>query len=532
MQSAKVEVVVPHGLKTLLQGVCQAVIESNPDDLPQFFALYFKELVIFQKENPSMDITTLVENLDFSKENGNGGMQDQTLEDMETLFPGEPRQQDKGTDTEEDQLLEDFETEYSSKVTQCPSVPSFTAKSKSSIGLAQVPSAEGPELAYVPAEPAQLAAHVLGNTDSLYSLRDVAISVQNLYEDSQTSENAFIPLEGAAGDASTLPVAEASVEAVRSQPKVWSQSSMPGELVPSDSQAQVSTNYVNQASSVLLGEEPSPPSPLPPSSHAPKEVLQAVPSCNEAEVTSATAAVSLYLNAEQITDAEISPYVEQFPQKIIICMADQTTCLLKIKQPLDARQGSSATALVPSADDFKYQPECNLQHKQNQLSKFVFPAMASSEAGQLPPHCHVWTLYCLTDLSQKSPHSLPHAGAGVSAPIYVMQEACKRENAPPFILVGSNIHNTQDWKPLRGHTMLPPQDAGARKRLTVVPVPVAWPADEEPDLAEETTAMPCTPSVFFVAIPLDDVMSAKKGSPDGDKCTGINALPGSYSTTG
>ncbi|XP_064909426.1 calcium-binding tyrosine phosphorylation-regulated protein isoform X5 [Columba livia] len=308
MQSAKVEVVVPHGLKTLLQGVCQAVIESNPDDLPQFFALYFKELVIFQKENPSMDITTLVENLDFSKENGNGGMQDQTLEDIETLFPGEPRQQDKGTDTEEDQLLEDFETEYSSKVTQCPSVPSFTAKSKSSVGLAQVPSAEGPELAYVPAEPAQLAAHVL--------------------------------------------------------------------------------------------------------------------------------------------------------------------------------------------------------------------AMASSEAGQLPPHCHVWTLYCLTDLSQKSPHSLPHAGAGVSAPIYVMQEACKRENAPPFVLVGSNIHNTQDWKPLRGHTMLPPQAAGARKRLTVVPVPVAWPADEEPDLAEETTAMPCTPSVFFVAIPLDDVMSAKKGSPDGDKCTG------------
>ncbi|XP_065686593.1 calcium-binding tyrosine phosphorylation-regulated protein isoform X3 [Patagioenas fasciata] len=326
MQSAKAEVVVPHGLKTLLEGVSRAVIESNPDDLIRFFALYFKELVTFQKENPSMDITMLVENLDFGSENGNGGMQDQTLDDMETLFPGEPRQQDKGTETEEDQLLEDFETECSSKVTQYPSVASFTAKSTSSIGpagappaegtaqvpsdegLAGTPSAEGPELMYVPAEPAQLAAHVL--------------------------------------------------------------------------------------------------------------------------------------------------------------------------------------------------------------------AMASSEAGQLPPHCHVWTLYCLTDLSQKSPHSLPHAGAAVSAPIYVMQEACKRENAPPFILVGSHIHNTQDWKPHPGHTMLTPQDAGARKRLTVVPVPVAWPADEEPDLAEETAAMPCTPSVFFVAIPLDDVMSAKKGSPDGDKCTG------------
>ncbi|XP_071660291.1 calcium-binding tyrosine phosphorylation-regulated protein isoform X4 [Patagioenas fasciata] len=319
-----------------------------------------------------MDITMLVENLDFGSENGNGGMQDQTLDDMETLFPGEPRQQDKGTETEEDQLLEDFETECSSKVTQYPSVASFTAKSTSSIGpagappaegtaqvpsdegLAGTPSAEGPELMYVPAEPAQLAAHVLGNTDSLYSLRDVAISVQSLYEDSQTSENAFIPVEGAAGDASTLPVAEASVEGVRSQPKAWSQASMAGELVSSDRQARVSTNYVNQASSVLLGEEPSPPSPLPPSPHAPKEVLQAMPSCSEAEVTSTTGVVSLYLNAERITDAEIPPYVEQFPQKIIICTVDQTTCLLKIKQPLDARQGSSATS---SADDFKYQPE-------------------------------------------------------------------------------------------------------------------------------------------------------------------------------
>lgn len=49
MQSAKVEVVIPHGLKTLLEGVSWAVIKSNPDDLVQFFALYFKELVIFQK---------------------------------------------------------------------------------------------------------------------------------------------------------------------------------------------------------------------------------------------------------------------------------------------------------------------------------------------------------------------------------------------------------------------------------------------------------------------------------------------------
>ena len=184
--------------------------------------------------------------------------------------------------------------------------------------------------------------------------------------------------------------------------------------------------------------------------------------------------------------------------------------------------------------------------------------MASREAGQPPPppHSNVWTLYCLTDLrqGQKSPPSLPPAGAGVpysqatlslsrqedqqcgqlsqvSAPIYVMQEESKRGNAPPFILVGSNVQTTQDWKPIPSHAVFAQRDAGARSRFTTVPVPVARPADEETDMAspssnsaEETGAKLCTPDVFSVAIPLDDVMSAKKGSPPGDKHTGINAL--------
>uniref|UniRef100_A0A8D0FTL4 RIIa domain-containing protein n=1 Tax=Strix occidentalis caurina TaxID=311401 RepID=A0A8D0FTL4_STROC len=188
-------------------------------------------------------------------------------------------------------------------------------------------------------------------------------------------------------------------------------------------------------------------------------------------------------------------------------------------------------------------------------------AMASSEAGQLQPHSNVWTLYCLTDLrqGQKSPPSFPPAGAGgpyyqatlspsrgedqqwsqlsqVSAPIYVMQAGSKRENAPPFILVGSNIQNTQDWKPLPSHTVFAQRDAGARRRF--VTVPVARPAAEEMDVAscnsqsaEETGAKPRTAHVLSVAIPLDDVMSAKKGSAAGDKRTGINALAGHITVT-
>ncbi|NXN68207.1 CABYR protein, partial [Himantopus himantopus] len=266
-------------LKTLLEGVSQAVMENNPDDIAEFFALYFQELIAFRKEN------------------GNEGLEEKTSEYTDTLFSGEPKQRDKCTDTEEDQLLEEPDIQYSSKVTQHPSIASSIAESKTPPGSDRASSPEGPELVYVPAESTQLAAHVLGNSDSVYAVRDVATSVQTLHEDSQTSENEFTSVEGAAEDASG--------EAVRSQPGVQSQSSVAGELGPSDSQADVSTNDVNQVSFVPLWEETS-PSPLsPPPSPAPKDALQAVPSCDEAEVTSTVEAVSLCWDDELIMGAQV-----------------------------------------------------------------------------------------------------------------------------------------------------------------------------------------------------------------------------------
>nr|XP_010311104.1 PREDICTED: calcium-binding tyrosine phosphorylation-regulated protein [Balearica regulorum gibbericeps] len=323
MQSSKIRLIVPRGLKSLLEGVSWAIMENNPDDIAEFFAISMSSSPFKKVWHPNLDITELVEKFEFVSENGNEGWEEKRTEYTETLFSGEPKQKDKCTDTEEDQLLEEPDVQYSSK---------------------------GPEPVYVPAEPARLAAHVL--------------------------------------------------------------------------------------------------------------------------------------------------------------------------------------------------------------------AMASSEAGQPPPSSNVWTLYCLTDLrqGQKSPPSFPPAGASVpysqatlslsrgedqqcgqlsqvSAPIYVMQEDRKRGNAPPFILVGSNIQNAQDWKPLPGPTVFAQQGAGARRRLTTVPV--ARSADEETDMAspnfhsaEETGAMPRTAPVFSVAIPLDDMMSAKKGSPAGDKHTGINALAESYGIAG
>ncbi|NXQ85708.1 CABYR protein, partial [Nyctibius grandis] len=219
MQSSKTRRIVPRGLGTLLEGVTEAVMENNPGDIAEFFALYFQELVNFRKGHPNLDITELIEKFEFLSENGNTGLEEETSEYTDdALFSGVPKQRDKCTDTEEDQLLEEPDIQYSSKVTQHPSIASSIAESQSCPESDGASSSEGPELVYVPAEPAQLAAHVLGNSDYFYFVRDVATSVQTLHEDSQTSENEFTAVEGAAEDASAVPAAEASVEAVRSQP--------------------------------------------------------------------------------------------------------------------------------------------------------------------------------------------------------------------------------------------------------------------------------------------------------------------------
>ncbi|XP_010129278.1 PREDICTED: calcium-binding tyrosine phosphorylation-regulated protein [Buceros rhinoceros silvestris] len=166
MQSSEIRLIVPRGLKVLLEGVSRAVVENNPDDIAQYFALYFQELVAFRKGHPNLDLTELVEKFETSSENGSEGLEDETSEFRDTAFSGEPRQRDKCTDTEEDQLLQEPDIQYSSKETQHPSVASSIAESQSFRGSDGSSSPEGPELAYVPAEPAELAAHVLAMTSS------------------------------------------------------------------------------------------------------------------------------------------------------------------------------------------------------------------------------------------------------------------------------------------------------------------------------------------------------------------------------
>lgn len=49
MISSKPRLVVPYGLKTLLEGLSRAVLKTNPPNITQFAAVYFKELIVFRE---------------------------------------------------------------------------------------------------------------------------------------------------------------------------------------------------------------------------------------------------------------------------------------------------------------------------------------------------------------------------------------------------------------------------------------------------------------------------------------------------
>uniref|UniRef100_A0A8C5KV96 Calcium-binding tyrosine phosphorylation-regulated protein n=2 Tax=Jaculus jaculus TaxID=51337 RepID=A0A8C5KV96_JACJA len=184
-------------------------------------------------------------------------------------------------------------------------------------------------------------------------------------------------------------------------------------------------------------------------------------------------------------------------------------------------------------------------------------ALATSEAGQPPPYSNMWTLYCLTDMNQQSrpspppvPGPFPQATLylsnpkdaqflqnppKVTSPTYVMMDDSKKTNAPPFILVGSNVQEAQDWKTIPGHAVVSQSDA--LKRYAAVQVPIAVPADQTfqkptltPQNASPTSGQdgprPQSPVFLSVAFPVEDV--AKKSSGSGDKRTPF----GSYGIAG
>ncbi|XP_045880671.1 calcium-binding tyrosine phosphorylation-regulated protein isoform X2 [Meles meles] len=222
----------------------------------------------------------------------------------------------------------------------------------------------------------------------------------------------------------------------------------------------------------------------------------------------------------------------------------------KLSTPKRTPPSSPPPAAVSS--EFAYVPADPAQFAAQML------AIATSEAGQPPPYSNMWTLYCLTDMNQQSRPSPPPAPGPfpqatlylsnpkdpqflqqppkVTSPTYVMMDDSKKTSAPPFILVGSNVQEAQDWKPLPGHTVVSQSDA--LKRYAAVQVPIAVPADQKfqkhtpnpqngsPPPSGQDVPRPQSPVFLSVAFPVEDV--AKKGSGSGDKRTPF----GSYGIAG
>lgn len=225
----------------------------------------------------------------------------------------EPKRMEKSTDTEEDNIAAPL---FSNKTTQFPSVqaelvsepedasealrgPSKPATPPSS----PVPAAVTSEFAYVPADPAQFAAQMLGNVPSVHSdqseilMVDVATSMPGISEEMLSSK--------------------ATEENVVATPSVCS-GKMVAEQVVSEKSVHVRVGSKAEsptASSFPLQGEQEPPA----CDHASEVPLQA-----DIEVTSTMHIASIY-NDEPVIEGVT--YVEQLPEQIVIPFSDHVARL-------------------------------------------------------------------------------------------------------------------------------------------------------------------------------------------------------------
>uniref|UniRef100_G1M626 Calcium-binding tyrosine phosphorylation-regulated protein n=2 Tax=Ailuropoda melanoleuca TaxID=9646 RepID=G1M626_AILME len=337
MISSKPRLVVPYGLKTLLEGVSRAVLKTNPPNITQFAAVYFKELIVFREGNTSLDIKDLVKQFHQIKVErwSEGTTQEKKAECIKeqvgtSVVSQEPTRMEKSTDTEEDNIAGPL---FMNKTTQFPSVhlemlqepeetPEAARGSSSKPSTPKVmtppssppPAAVSPEFAYVPADPAQFAAQMLGKVASIHSdqsdvlMVDVATSLPLFSDEVLSSE--------AAEDAGEASPAACSAEGATLQ--VLSQTAVRVDLgsIPKGDEAEPAT-----ASSFPLQDEQDPPY-----DQAPEVPLQA-----DIEVTSFIHVSSIY-NNEPVTEGVT--YVEQIPQHIVIPFTDRIASLKENEPPV------------------------------------------------------------------------------------------------------------------------------------------------------------------------------------------------------
>nr|KAF6421832.1 calcium binding tyrosine phosphorylation regulated [Rousettus aegyptiacus] len=312
MISSKPRLVVPYGLKTLLEGISRAVLKTSPQNITQFAAVYFKELIVFREVEKWSEGTTQEKKPECIKES----------EETSTVSQ-EPTRMEKSTDTEEDNIAG---PQFINKTTQFPSVhaelpqePEVTIEAVSGPSTPSTPkiatppsspcpAAVSPEVAYVPADPAQFAAQMLGKVSSVhYDQSDV------LMVDVATSmpvfSNEVLSSEAAEDNTVAASVAYSDERVAR---QVVSQTSGHVDLgsKPKDNKAEPST-----ASLPPLQDEQEPPA----HDQAPEVPFQAGP-----EVTSAIRISSVYKD-EPVTEGVT--YIELMPEQVAIPLPEQAASL-------------------------------------------------------------------------------------------------------------------------------------------------------------------------------------------------------------
>lgn len=256
---------------------------------------------------------------------------------------------EKSTDTEEDNVAGPL---FSNKTTQFPSVhaelqPEETSEgvcgpsSKPATPKATTPPSSPPpapvsaEYAYVPADPAQFAAQMLGNVPCTYSevlMVDVATSTLDSLS------------------------AECDEEVVVSAPLVCS-----GEMLAVQVMSQTSAQAV-----VSPNSEAEPPK----ASSAPLQGEQEPPAYDEAPDTQVTSAVhvSSVYNGVPVNEGVV--YVEQIPGYVIIPFTDHVACLKEIEQspPVSPKPVETKTSSGMAKISVESQQIVQVENSQHQSS--------------------------------------------------------------------------------------------------------------------------------------------------------------------
>lgn len=278
----------------------------------------------------------------------------------------EPTRMEKSTDTREDDIAGPL---VSNKTTQCPSahaelLPEPEETSEAVCGPSKPstpktttppssprPAAVSPELAYVPADPAQFAAQMLGNVSSIHSdqsdvlMVDVATSISVLSNEVLSSE--------AAEDNVVAASVVCSGEGVAMQVVNYTSVHVDLGSKHKDDKAEPST-----APSLPLQDEQEPPA----YHQAPEVPLQA-----GIEVT-ATIHISSIYKDEPVTEGVA--YVQQIPEQIAVPLSDHVACLKEneLSPPVSlipvgktASDVSEKSAKCAQLEDAKYDPSVYME---------------------------------------------------------------------------------------------------------------------------------------------------------------------------